>query len=139
MNGDRSQVTVSKTLEKIKEHYSSQKQKDAIIGEALGDEEDKFPGAITYQPPSVNLSKNVIVTVDNNLNVSGYIENSTGDDDDTARYDIFESEYTKTGNYYYYEPDLSGFNPEATYYVTYDENGNNETVLGRIDLSLIHI
>jgi len=31
------------------------------------------------------------------------------------------------------EVDLSGFNPENTYYVTYDSNGNNEAVVGRID------
>lgn len=133
-NGETSQVTVSKTLEAVKNNYITKKKKDAITGEALGDEEDKFPGAITYEPPASGISKNIVVTVDNNLNVSGYVEKSTGgDDDDTPKYDVFESEYTKTGDYYYYEPDLSGFNPENTYYVVYGENGNSESVYGRID------
>lgn len=133
-NGETSQVTVSKTLEAVKNNYITKKKKDAITGEALGDEADKFPGAITYEPPASGISKNIVVTVDNNLNVSGYVEKSTGgDDDDTPKYDVFESEYTKTGDYYYYEPDLSGFNPENTYYVVYGENGNSESVYGRID------
>lgn len=133
-NGETSQVTVSKTLEAVKNNYITKKKKDAITGEALGDEEDKFPGAITYEPPASGISKNIVVTVDNNLNVSGYVEKSTGgDDDDIPKYDVFESEYTKTGDYYYYEPDLSGFNPENTYYVVYGENGNSESVYGRID------
>lgn len=133
-NGETSQVTVSKTLEAVKNNYITKKKKDAITGEALGDEKDKFPGAITYEPPASGISKNIVVTVDNNLNVSGYVEKSTGgDDDDTPKYDVFESEYTKTGDYYYYEPDLSGFNPENTYYVVYGENGNSESVYGRID------
>ena len=135
-NGERDKVTVRKTLEAIRKNYGSQKDKEAIIGEALGDEEDKFPGAITYQKRVSKLSKDVVITVDSNLNVTGYTEDSGKDDnkgDDTPKYDIPESEYTKTGNLYYYEPDLSGFNPEATYYVTYDENGNNETIYGRID------
>lgn len=84
----------------------------------------------------VKISKDVIIIIDENLNVSEYVDDSKDDDDDsddTPTYDVFESQYTKTGNTYYYEPDLSGFNPEATYYVTYDENGQNETIYGRID------
>ncbi len=137
ISGDVSKVTISATLEKVKSNYGDQKKKEAIVGEVLGDEEDKFPGTITYKKPASGLSKNVIITVDGNLNVSGYTENSDGkDDDDTddnPKYSIFESEYTKTENYYYYEPDLSGFNPESTYYVTYDDDGKNETIYGRID------
>lgn len=133
--GDKEKVTVSNTLEKIKKNYHNTKEKDAIIGEALGDEEDKFPGAITYKKPASKLSKDVVVTVDSNLNVTGETADSGEDDsgDDTPTYDIPESQYTKTGDLYYYEPDLSGFTPEATYYVTYDENGENETIYGRID------
>lgn len=133
--GDKEKVTVSNTLEKIKKNYHKTKEKDAIIGEALGDEENKFPGAITYKKPASKLSKDVVVTVDSNLNVTGETTDSGKDDsgDDTPTYDIPESQYTKTGDLYYYEPDLSGFTPEATYYVTYDENGENETIYGRID------
>ena len=58
-NGETSQVTVSKTLEAVKNNYITKKKKDAITGEALGDEEDKFPGAITYEPPASGISKNV--------------------------------------------------------------------------------
>ena len=64
--GDKEKVTVSNTLEKIKKNYHSTKEKEAIIGEALGDEENKFPGAITYKKPASKLSKDVVVTVDSN-------------------------------------------------------------------------
>ena len=43
------------------------------------------------------------------------------------------SSYTKVGTTYCNSPDLSGFNPENTYYVTYDANGNTETLYGRLD------
>ena len=71
--------------------------------------------------------------MDNNLNTSIYFEDSDEDEDDSPSIPVYDSEYTKTGSIYYYEPDLSGFNPEATYYVTYDENSANETIYGRID------
>jgi len=32
-----------------------------------------------------------------------------------------------------YSPDMSGFNVENTYYVTYDKDGNNEQIAQRID------
>lgn len=131
-NGDREKVTVSKTLEVIKKNYSSKKEKDSIIGEALGDEEDKFPGDIIYKKPSSKITKDIVVIVDSNLNVSGYVE-EPDEDENIPKEDIPESEYTATEDVYYYEPDLSKFNPEATYYVTYDENGQNETIYGRID------
>ena len=131
-NGDREKVTVSKTLEVIKKNYSSKKEKDSIIGEALGDEDDKFPGDITYKKPASKISKDIIVTVDSNLNVSGYVE-EPDEDENIPKEDIPKSEYTATEDVYYYEPDLSKFSPEATYYVTYDENGQNETIYGRID------
>ena len=79
-NGDREKVTVSKTLEVIKKNYSSKKEKDSIIGEALGDEDDKFPGDITYKKPASKISKDIIVTVDSNLNVSGYVEEPDEDE-----------------------------------------------------------
>ena len=44
-----------------------------------------------------------------------------------------DSSYTKKGSVYCNSPDLSGFNPANTYYVTYDENGENEQIAGRID------
>lgn len=43
------------------------------------------------------------------------------------------SEYMNIGDIYYYSPDLSGFNKTNTWYITYDENGNNETIYGRAD------
>ena len=130
MSGDKEKVTVSKTLEKIKAKYSIKKEKDAIDGDSLGDDEDKFPGAITYHKPASKLSKDIVITVDSNLNTYGYTEES---EDTSPTYKVPESEYAKQDGIYYYEPDLSGFSKEATYYVTYDENGENETVYGRID------
>ena len=131
-NGDREKVTISKTLEVIKKNYNSKKEKDSIIGEALGDEEDKFPGDIIYKKPSSKITKDIVVIVDSNLNVSGYVE-EPDEDENIPKVNVPESEYTSTEDVYYYEPDLSKFNPEATYYVTYDENGQNETIYGRID------
>ena len=119
---------MSKVVEKVKSNYT--KQQDLIDGESLGDEEDKFPGEITYHKPISGLAKDIVITVDNNLNVYGDIEE---DSDKNPKYDIFESQYQKTGNIFYYEPDLSGFESDATYYVTYDENGLNERIYGRID------
>ncbi len=114
--------------------YDKQNEKNAITGEALGDAEDKFPGAITYEKPASPLSKNIVIVVEDNFNVSGYLEDSNDEyDDTTPTYEIFESQYSKNNGIYYYEPDLSGFKPEATYYVTYDENGNSEKIYGRID------
>ena len=133
MDGDRDKITVSRTLEIIKDKYKNKKDKEAITAEALGDIEDKFPGAITYGKRVSKISKNIVVTVDDNLNVTAYAEESENNEDDSPTYKVYESEYIKNGNYYYYEPDLSGFATDATYYVTYDENGNNETIYGRID------
>ena len=48
MDGDRDKITVSRTLEIIKDKYKNKEDKEAITAEALGDIEDKFPGAITY-------------------------------------------------------------------------------------------
>ena len=134
MVGDREKITVSRTLEIIKDKYKNEKDKEAITGEALGDVQDKFPGAITYGERVSKISKDIVILVDDNLNVTAYSEKSEDDgDDDSPTYEISESQYSKKGNYYYYEPDLSGFATDATYYVTYDENGNNETIYGRID------
>ena len=134
MVGDREKITVSRTLEIIKDKYKNEKDKEAITGEALGDVQDKFPGAITYGERVSKISKDIVILVDDNLNVTAYSEKSEDDgDDDSPTYEIGESQYSKKGNYYYYEPDLSGFATDATYYVTYDESGNNETIYGRID------
>ena len=134
MVGDREKITVSRTLEIIKDKYKNEKDKEAITGEALGDIQDKFPGAITYGERVSKISKDIVILVDDNLNVTAYSEKSEDDgDDDSQTYEIGESQYSKKGNYYYYEPDLSGFATDATYYVTYDESGNNETIYGRID------
>ncbi len=43
--------------------------------------------------------------------------------------------FEKVGSIYYNTPDLTGFNPEYTYYVTYDENGNEiigNNILGKV-------
>lgn len=62
----------------------------------------------------------------------------------TGKYDIMlirESDNKPIGNEvgeigtgdYGIEIDISGFDPKTTYYVTYDDDGNNEQILGRID------
>ena len=99
-NGDREKVTVSKTLEVIKKNYSSKKEKDSIIGEALGDEDDKFPGDIIYKKPSSKISKDIVVIVDSNLNVSGYVE-ELDEDENIPKVNVPESEYTSTEDVYY--------------------------------------
>ena len=67
MDGDRDKITVSRTLEIIKDKYKNKKDKEAITAEALGDIEDKFPGAITYGKRVSKISKNIVVTVDDNV------------------------------------------------------------------------
>lgn len=44
-----------------------------------------------------------------------------------------KSNYKKIGNVYMNTPDLSHLNPQSTYYITYDENGENPSIYGRID------
>ncbi len=43
------------------------------------------------------------------------------------------SKYTKVGSTYANSPDLSNFNAQATYYITYDQDVNNPKIAGRID------
>ena len=44
-----------------------------------------------------------------------------------------QTTYKKIGNVYCNSPDLSQLNPESTYYITYDEKGENPSIYGRID------
>ena len=125
--GDKSKVTVSKTIELIKNKYSNQEEKDAIESEILGTEEDKFPGSIIYHKPVSKLNKDIVIIIDDDLNVSVDTKDSPIENNNPI------SEYEKNENIYYYEPDVSKFNPKTTYYVTYDENGQNEKIYGRID------
>lgn len=71
--------------------------------------------------------------VDSNGNVT-YIgkKNQNSKKDDIPRVEPPASEYKLVGDVYCNSPDLSGFARDATYYVTYDDSGN-ETVAGRID------
>lgn len=71
--------------------------------------------------------------VDKNGNVA-YVgkKNQDSKKDDIPRVEIPNSEYKLVGDVYCNSPDLSGFARDATYYVTYDDSGN-ETVAGRID------
>ena len=48
--------------------------------------------------------------MDSNLNVSGYVE-ELDEDENIPKVNVPESEYTSTEDVYYYEPDLSKFNP----------------------------
>ena len=56
------------------------------------------------------------MTVDSNLNVSGYVE-EPDEEENIPKEDIPKSEYTATEDVYYYEPDLSKFSPVC--YITF--------------------
>ena len=78
------------------------------------------------------MGRAIIVEVDENLNVKGRVEEP--DEYSTAqKITPPESSYTCVNGVYCNTPDLTGFNPESTYYVTYDASGDNETIAGRID------
>ncbi len=124
--GNSSKIKISNIVESIKENYSSQAEKNAITGETTGERSDEFPGKITYNQPASGIGEAIIIEVDGNLNIQGNITAGAGggdivvpDQSDTQS----TSEYTKIGNVYCNSPDLSGFNPNCTYYVTYDNNG----------------
>lgn len=46
---------------------------------------------------------------------------------------ISNGQYEAKNGVYVNRPDLTGFNRECTYFVTYDENGSNETIGGKIN------
>ncbi len=131
-NYNKDQVTISEVLEKVKKNYDKQKDLDAITGESTGGTENKFPGIIQYENPASTVDVTIIVEVDENLNVTSRTDEPVPPEPET-QVDIPESEYKKTGETYYYTPDMIKFNPKNTYYITYDEEGNNETVYGRLD------
>ena len=130
--GDKTQVQISNVLADIKKGYSSQAEKDAIIAEATGEEEDRFPGTITYNPPASGIKDVIVITVDENLNVIAGLE-------EPDEYSLIPkvtplaSENMEVNGIYYNAPDLTGFDPASTYYVTYDSTGQNEKIAGRID------
>ncbi len=74
--------------------------------------------------------------------VWGYSEGEI-EDEDEGNYDKIdtnvdeitpeESTYKKVGNIYLNTPDLSNLNPKSTYYITYDKDGKNPKIYGRID------
>lgn len=123
-HGDDSKVKISKVVEEIRGYYSSQSEKNAIIGEKTGEEEDRFPGKITYNKAVSKIGEAIIIEVDENLDIKA---NTGADEGDIVIPDQNDtgstSEYTKIGNVYCNSPDLSGFNPSCTYYVTYDNTG----------------
>ena len=129
---DKDQVTVSEVLDKVKKNYDKQKDLDAITGESTGDVENKFPGIIQYEKPASTIDETIIVEVDENLNVTSRVDEPIPEEPE-IQVNIPESEYKKVGETYYYTPDMVKFNPKNTYYITYDEEGNNETVYGRLD------
>ena len=64
---------------------------------------------------------------------SDYMESVVTQIQELLQGESFNSRYVKVGNIYLNSPDLSGFKPENTYYVTYGEDGNSETIYGRMD------
>lgn len=122
--GDSSKVTISKVVEEVKKNYSSQADKNAIIGEKTGEQEDRFPGKITYNIPASGISEAIVIEVDENLQIKGNTTASSGNIvNPTPTENGASSDYTKIGNVYCNSPDLSGFNSACTYYVTYDSSG----------------
>ena len=122
--GDSSKVTISKVVEEVKKNYSSQADTNAIIGEKTGEQEDMFPGKITYNIPASGISEAIVIEVDENLQIKGNTTASGGNIvNPTPTENGASSDYTKIGNVYCNSPDLSGFNPNCTYYVTYDSSG----------------
>lgn len=143
-NGDSSAVTISEVVAEVQNGYLIQAEKSAITGETTGEEEDKFPGKIIYNPPASTIDETIVIEIDQNLNIiSAGTEKKEGDLADGSEIKEFtdgieeftppQSAYIKVGSLYVNSPDLSGFDPESTYYVTYDSTGENEKVLGRID------
>ena len=124
---DESKVTVSAVVEKVKENYKDQKSKNSISGASNVESSNNFPGYIQYDKPSSTIDQSIVVSVDENLNVTSHL------DEPEPPIELPDSEYEKVGDTYYNSPELSKFKPENTYYVTYDSNGENETVYGRID------
>lgn len=126
--GDSSKVTISKVVDEVRKNYSSQSEKNAIIGEKTGEEEDKFPGKIIYNQPVSGIEEAIIIEVDENLNIKANTGAGTGggeidDPNQGGSSGENSSSYTKVGGAYCNSPDLSGFNSSCTYYVTYDDNG----------------
>lgn len=76
-----------------------------------------------------------IITIDIDLSVKIKGKDTTESDGQTEKGDKTPetSEYKKKGNIYINTPDLSYLDPESVYYITYDENGENPQIAGRID------
>ena len=130
--GDKTQVQISDVVAHIKNGYSSQAEKNAIIGESTGEVEDKFPGTITYNPPASGIKDVIVITIDADLNVTAGLE-EPDEYSSAPKVTPPGSTNIEVGDYYYNAPDLTGFDPASTYYVTYDSNGQHETIAGRID------
>lgn len=130
-DGDIEEVTVSRVINTIKKNYPTTEQKNSISSETLGTGEDKFPAQIIYAPPSSGISETIVITVDGKLTIAS--SETIEPEKPIPKVEIGQAKYNKVGHIYCNSPDLSGFNPESTYYVVYDENGNNEQIYGRID------
>lgn len=155
--GDKTKVKISAVVASIRKNSGSANAASEINGvstEEIANEMeeiyDYFAGIIEFKGKSSEGFENVIAEVDRNLKVvdvrvgkitdviateSGLV---AGTEIATFVENIEEvavptSDYIKVRDTYANSPDLSGFNPESTYYVGYDEAGQNEKVLGRID------
>jgi len=123
-DGDYSQITISAVVTVIRGKYAGQTEKEAITGEATGETEDKFPGRIIYENPASGIADTIVITIGEDFRIS------TGTEEPAIV--IAPSDYKQAGSIYYNTPDLSGFNPKCTYYVTYDTNGEPVNA-GRLD------
>ena len=117
-------VTITGVVEKIKRNYPNQNMKNSIDYESTSEDGTKFPGDIIYNPPSSTIEDSIYISVSEDLEIIG-----TGL---TKGITAKKSTYDEQGDICCNSPDLSGFNPRCTYYVTYDGSGNAINA-GRID------
>lgn len=131
--GDSSKVTISAVVNEIRKNYSDD-DKNKIRGEATGEKENRFPGEIIYTGSASGISEDIIVAVDGKLKPEANTESN--EPDEFSQYpdaNIEDSEYKQNGNIFYYEPDLTGFNREETFYITYNVNNSSlSTVTGNL-------
>ena len=132
-DGEKTRVKVSNVVENIRNYYSKQAEKDSITGQSIGETEDRFPGRIIYNPPASEIQQQIIITVDENFMLTAGTAEVGEEIEIPVEVTPEGSEIIEVSGIYYNSPDLTGFNPKNTYYVTYDSTGSNQTIVGRID------
>ena len=136
---DKSNITISKVVEEVRKNYKDG-EKNSITGittvEDVEDDYNRFPGVIIYKGKTAEGLGEIIVNVDETFKwITAEISDGKYGSDkytDLPKITITGSTYEDVNGVYYNSPDLTGFDPESTYIVTYDDNFN-EIIAGRID------